>query len=354
MREKIVLIKTRKDEDELSFFKRVAEVLATNDLLKFIAPKDMVAIKTHFGEEGSKGFVRPGFFKELGRLVKQKEALPFLTETQTLYTGKRMNAVGHIHHAWNHGFTAENTELPIIMADGLYGDEEIPVAIPGQLFSQVSIASLIVKSQALILVTHFTGHMVAGFGGALKNLGMGCSSRRGKLIQHSTAKPSIKKSACTGCGECQRWCPAAAITMKNNQASIKNSLCIGCAECLTVCRFNAIGFNWSETYENLQKKIVEHALGVICSKADKILYITFLTRVSKDCDCMKSYQQIVPDIGVLIGFDALAIDKAALDLVEAAGSKKLSELSYNIPYQTQIDHAIRLKLGNPEYVITSL
>jgi len=309
----------------------------------------LVAIKTHFGEENSQGYVRPPNLAMLAGLVKNKNAQPFLTDTATLYSSLRANAIGHIELAERHGFGYANTKTPLIMADGLTGDEEIDVAIPGRLYQKVKIASLIVKAQALIVVSHFTGHMVSGFGAALKNMGMGCSSRRGKLAQHSTATPSVKKKKCTGCASCLVWCPAQAITMAEQVAQIDKKKCIGCAECLTVCRFDAIGYNWSETYEQLQRKIVEHAWGVALNKKGRVIYINFLNRISKDCDCMGGYKKISPDIGVLIAFDPVAIDAASLDLVEQKTGQALAKLSYDIPYRVQIDYAREIGFGNPDY-----
>ncbi len=350
MKEKIFYIKMNENEDDNSICQKLTDTIKTNNLFSFIAPKDMVAVKTHFGEEGTKGYVRPPIIKALGQLVKNHEALPFITETSTLYRGRRTNAVEHIQHAYNQGFTYEATEMPVIIADGLVGDDEVEVDIPGSHYKKVGIAGLMAKCQAMVMVSHFTGHMLTGFGAALKNMGMGCSSRKGKLIQHSTAKPSIKLSLCTGCGECFRWCPHDAIAMVDEKARIKNRACVGCGECLAVCRFDAVGYNWGETYENIQEKVVEHAMGVAKLKEGKAIYINFLNRITKDCDCMhNTHQLIAPDIGVLIGFDPVAIDAASLDLVEQKTGQELSKLAFNIPHRLQIEHAKKLNFGNPEY-----
>ncbi len=316
MKEDVFFIPVADNESDEQICQKLEKAIQANDWLAFVKDRDLVAIKTHFGEENTQGYVRPLNFAMLARLLKKKNAQPFLTDTSTLYSGLRANAIGHIELAERHGFGFANTQTPLIMADGLTGDEEMDVAIPGRLYQKVKIASLIVKSQSLVVVSHFTGHMVSGFGAALKNMGMGCSSRRGKLAQHSTATPSIKKKKCTGCAACVSWCPAQAITMVEQIARIDKNKCIGCAECLTVCRFDAIGYNWSETYEQLQRKIVEHAWGVAAVKKDKVIYINFLNRISKDCDCMGGYKKISPDIGVLVAFDPVAIDAASLDLVE--------------------------------------
>jgi uncharacterized Fe-S center protein len=354
MKEKVYFIPIVDNEPDEEICRKLEEAITANDLFSFIQARDMVAFKTHFGEEKTKGFVRPLHFKMMGALAKKRQALPFLTDTATLYGGMRNQAVSHIELAQRHGFGFENTGLPLIMADGLTGDEELEVPVPGRIYRKVKLASLIVKTQALAVVSHFTGHVASGFGAALKNMGMGCSSRRGKLAQHSTAKPSVQKKKCTACGSCAKWCPVQAITMAESVAQIDKLTCIGCAECLTVCRFDAIGFNWSATYEQLQRKIVEHAWGVAAAKKNKAIYINFLNRISKDCDCMPGYEKIVPDIGVLIAFDPVALDAASLDLVEERAGKPLTALSYDIPHRVQIDYAREIGFGNPDYQLVEI
>jgi uncharacterized protein len=354
MKENVFFIPVKDLEADEVICQKLAKAIQTNDWLAFIKERDLVAFKTHFGEENTQGFVRPLNFTMLAELVKKKNAQPFLTDTATLYSGLRSNAVGHIELAQHHGFGFENTKIPLIMADGLTGDEEVDVPIPGQIYQKVKIASLIVKAQSLVVVSHFTGHMVSGFGAALKNMGMGCASRRGKLAQHSTATPSIKKKKCTGCNSCAVWCPAQAVTMVEQVAQIDKKKCIGCAECLTVCRFDAIGYNWSATYEQLQCKIVEHAWGVANSKPGKVLYINFLNRISKDCDCMGVFKKISPDIGVLIASDPVAIDAASLDLVEQKTGQSFARIAYDIPYRMQIDYARKIDFGNPDYQLVQI
>jgi uncharacterized Fe-S center protein len=349
MTEDVYFLPVSEGEDDIAQSMRLEKALAERASLSFIQPRDMVAVKTHFGEKGSNGFVRPVFMKAFAGLIKKEQGIPFLTETATLYRGQRSNAVEHINMAAKHGFTSEATDLPIIMADGLLGDEEVAVDIPGKLYSSVYVATLIVKSQALILVSHFTGHLAAGFGAALKNLGMGCASRRGKLVQHSTAKPSIKKANCTACGECVRWCPQDAITLKDGAAVINRKLCIGCGECLAVCRFEAVGYNWSETYEQLQRKVTEHAWGAVIGKGEKVLCFNFLTRITKDCDCMGTFEPISPDIGILFAKDPVALDAASLDLLEERAGRKMNRLAYDIPYRLQLDHAREIGFGTTDY-----
>ncbi len=345
---KVYFIESGNATDEILAVK-LASLVESRGLFSFIEPKDMVAVKTHFGETGKSGYPRPVFLNKIGGIIKAREALPFLTETSTLYSGNRNNAVIHIEHAIKQGFGYEHTGMPIIMADGLHGDQELDVAIQGKLFSSVRIAELIVKSQAFVCISHFTGHLMAGFGAAIKNMGMGCASRRGKMVQHSTVKPQVDAAKCVKCGQCITWCPEGAVSMTDNGALIDPEKCIGCGECLAMCRFDAVIFNWGATYEDLQKRIVEHAMGVYACTEGKSIYINILTRISKDCDCMPTYENICPDIGVLVSSDPVAIDSASLDLVEKYALRKLPDLAYDIPYRFQVDYAAELGLGSSEY-----
>jgi len=344
---------TREDADaELA--PALEKLLRERGLLDFVSPRDMVPVKTHFGEEGTRGYVRPPCLAVLAAAVRRREGVPFLTETSTLYRGRRSHAVEHLELAREHGFTPEATGMHIVMADGLLGDEEVAVSIPGAHYQEVNIAAQIVKSQCLVLVSHFTGHIMSGFGAALKNLGMGCASRRGKLIQHSTARPSVKAKKCTACGECVRWCPQDAISIQGDHAVIDDSRCIGCGECLAVCRFHAVNFNWKETNTNLQEKIVEHAMGAVAGKTGRLLCLNFMTRITRDCDCMAGYDPIAPDLGVLISTDPVALDAASLDLFEESTGKSIRQLAYDIPSRAQLDHAKKLGFGSMEYELVKV
>lgn len=350
MSEKVYFIEAAENEDDTSLCWRMEVAVQAEHLFDSILERDVVAVKTHFGESKKLGYARPLYLKMLGEAVKRKGGVPFLTETSTLYKGNRSDAISHIAHAHNQGFDYATTGMPIIMADGLFGDEESVVEIPGKNYSSVHIAALFAKCNSLIVVSHFTGHLAAGFGAALKNLGMGCASRKGKMEQHSTAKPKIVAKKCTGCETCVKWCPQDAITMNDEVAVIDDKKCIGCGECLAMCRFDAVKFNWGATYEDLQKKVVEHAMGVCSLFPKKGLYVNILTRISKDCDCMgHTFEQIVPDIGILISRDPVALDAASLDLVEARAGKVLSQLAYDIPYRFQLDYAAELGFGSLEY-----
>ncbi len=344
------LVRSHPGESDEELSARLGRALHESGSLDFVRDGDMVALKSHFGEEGGDGWVRPQYLRMLGERVRSRGGRPFLTETSTLYKGRRSDALAHFELAQEHGFGWEATGLPLVMADGLQGDDERQLPVPGgQLYQRVNIAALFARIQGLLLVSHFTGHLATGFGAALKNLGMGCASRRGKLAQHSTSKPSVKRKKCTACGTCLAWCPQNAIRMDGEAARIDTARCIGCGECLAVCRFDAIGYNWSETYEQLQRKIVEHAWALCHLLADRLLAVTFLTRITRDCDCMGRHEPIAADIGVLFGRDAVAIDAAAVDLLQAATGKPLAGLTFDIPWKAQFDHARAIGFGDGAY-----
>jgi uncharacterized protein len=354
MSEKVTLVRVRPGQSEEALCARLRRALETSADLAFVADGDRIAVKTHFGEEGARGYVRPLHLRMIGELLRTRGGRPFLTETSTLYKGRRGDAVAHIELAHEHGFGFEATRMPLIMADGLLGDDELEMEIPGRIYRQVNVAALFAKVNGLVLVTHFTGHMMTGFGAALKNLGMGCASRRGKLAQHSTAKPKVKKKKCTGCGTCRTWCPVQAIRLENGVAGIDSARCIGCGECLAVCRFDAVGYSWSATSEQLQRKMVEHAFAVYRAQKNRFLAVTFLTRITRDCDCMGKYEPVLADIGILFGCDPVALDAAALDLVETAAGKSLGQLTYDCPARIQLEHAREIGFGSTDYQLVEL
>jgi uncharacterized Fe-S center protein len=240
--------------------------------------------------------------------------------------------------------------MPIIIADGLFGDEECDVPVEGELFRSVQIAALFAKCNALIVLSHFTGHMRVGFGAALKNMGMGCASRKGKIAQHSMSKPKVVKKRCTCCGECARWCPEEAIALEEEKAVIDRGKCIGCGQCLVVCRFDAVKYNWKIPYGDLQKRLVEHAMGVYSLHREKSLYINVATRISKDCDCEGgTYEKIIPDVGILVSRDPVAVDAASLEMVEITGGMEMKQLAHDVPCRLLLDYSRELGFGSPDY-----
>lgn len=312
---------------------------------------DFVAIKIHVGEKANTTHLDPAVAGAVVDKVKESHGLPFLTETSTLYKGERENAVKHLIHAYKHGFGFEQVGAPFIMADGLSGITEIEVPIPGELNRSVKIAKEVRVADALIVISHPTGHMATALGACIKNLGMGLASRMGKMRQHSSMKPRILVDKCKDCGKCIQWCPGSYISRRDNVAYIDEEKCIGCGECLAVCRFGAVEYNWGRDSEFIQKQIVEHALGVVIGKEDKCFYMNVLVNMTKDCDCMAANQQkLIPDVGILGSFDPVAVDKATLDMTVQDNGANLAEASYGkLSSNIQLEHGVKVGLGSMEY-----
>ena len=323
---------------------------------EIIQPEDFVAIKLHVGEKSNTTHIKPELIKAVAETSRKKSGNVFLTETATLYKGERDNAVKHLMHAYRHGFGIEQIGVPMIMSDGLTGGTEIEVTVNGELDEKVKIAREILYADVIVAVSHPTGHVATGMGACLKNLGMGLASRAGKLRQHSTMKPEVIPEKCRFCKKCIAWCPAAAIAETGQKAEIIMDKCIGCGECLTVCRYDAIEYNWEADSGVLQKKMVEHALGVVKGKEDKCFYINVLVNMTRDCDCYGIDQpKFIPDIGILASADPVAIDKATLDLTTQADGKSLAEKSYkNLDAMVQLQHAVKLGMGTLEYELRKL
>jgi len=367
-----------KVESKKTLLDKLDILLDRADLKGKIHEKDLVAVKLHFGEKGNTAFVRPIFLRRVVDRVKQYKGKPFLTDTNTLYIGNRSEAVSHLTTAFENGFTDSVVNAPILIADGLRGNSAMKVRIDKPIFKTVSIAREINMADALITVTHFKGHELSGFGGALKNLGMGCSSREGKLSQHSNISPQVKKKACKGCEICLSWCPQSAISMvssgsetenKPSVAFIDSTNCIGCGECILACPSSAIQIQWNESIPIFQKKMVEHAYGAVQKKKGKVLYLNFLTQISPACDCYGySDTPIVNDIGILSSEDPVAIDQASVDLVNGEEGNRSSKLSGawkpgenkfraiypEVDWNIQLAYAEEIGLGTRNYELTKI
>lgn len=327
------------------------KVLEINDFNNIISKNDKTAIKIHVGEKNNITHIKPEVVNRVCEWVKKHNAHPFLTETSTLYKGERSNAIDHLIHAERHGFTIERAGAPFIMADGLRGDTEKTVKINGDIFNEVDIAGEVLAADSLIAVSHPTGHVGCGYGGCIKNLGMGLSSRKGKLRQHSSVKPKIKPIICTNCGMCMKWCPENAITEKSGKAFIIEEKCIGCGECLTVCNFDAVSYNWGVESDLLQRSTAEHALGVIKDKKGKCLFINLLADMTKECDCMNIKQSpFIGDIGIIASTDPVAVDQATIDLTEQKNKENLGKKSFpHLDPCIQLVHGEKIGIGSREY-----
>lgn len=315
MKSPVYFASLRAFSDKESTISKVQKLFDLAGFPELIRPHDKTAIKLHFGETGSDGFISPVYVRQVVDKVKACSAHPFLTDTNTLYLGSRSNAVEHIGTAILHGFDYAVVGAPVIIADGLNGKNTRRVTIHKKHFAEVTIAGDIAAADSMIVLSHFKGHIVSGFGGAIKNLAMGCAPPEGKRDQHN-ARPFTIPEKCTGCAACMKVCPKTAISVVKKKSAINQNLCIGCFECMHVCPEHAIDIDWETEIPQFMERMVEYAYGAVQEKKDRVGYINFLIRITPDCDCFPfSDAPIVPDIGILASKDPVAIDAASFDLV---------------------------------------
>lgn len=349
---------------------KLSRLVKTAGIDTILSENDLTAVKIHFGEQGNTAYIRPIFIRKIIQTIKEYKASPFLTDANTLYVGTRSDAVSHIHTAIENGFSYSSMDAtPIIIADGLRGKNETKVKIDQKNCNHVYIGSEVIGANALVSVAHFKGHELSGFGGTLKNLGMGCASRRGKLVQHSNVSPKIKRKTCIGCSECEKHCPSSAIYLEDKKAYINIKKCIGCAECIVRCPTESVNINWNQTVPVFLEKMMEYTLGVLQGKKNKSLFINFITDIAPKCDCLSySESPIVNNVGVLASTDPVAIDQASADLVNQQkalpgtvletnlnpGEDKFKGLYPSVDWEHQLDYAQDLGLGLRKYKLIKL
>lgn len=276
-----------------------------------------VAIKLHFGEPGNLAFLRPNWARTVADFVKERGGKPFLTDCNTLYVGGRKNALDHMDSAMLNGFNPMTTGCQIIIGDGLKGSDEVEVpVVGGEYVKNAKIGRAVMDADVFISLTHFKGHEEAGFGGCLKNIGMGCGSRAGKMEQHNAGKPHVAQKHCIGCGQCRKICAHGAPIIENGKAHIDHDRCVGCGRCIAVCPKDAVQINWDETTINLNRKIAEYTKAVVDGRP--CFHISLVIDVSPNCDCRpENDMAIVPNVGMFASFDPVALDMACVDAVNA-------------------------------------
>lgn len=355
MKAKVYYVPIGDREDPSSIAKKVKQLYDRSGGDRGFKKGDYIAVKTHFGESDNTTYLHPLLIKAVIDRLKQKGVVPFLTETSTLYRGKRSNAIDHIKLAHEHGFGIDKIGVPLIMADGLFGDAEVVIDVKGKHFSKVNIAREIAKVQGLVVLSHFKGHIAFGFGGALKNLGMGLASRMGKLRQHSVMSPEIISARCTTCGLCIKWCPQNTIGMVDGKAFIYKENCIGCGQCLAVCKFDAVRYDFQRDSTTLQEMAVEHVAGVLNAVKGNAFFMNFLLNITIDCDCGNGGRRVSRDIGLVASHDVVAIDRASCDIFERVNGKSFREATRpHINPFVQLEHARAIGLGSNEYELVKL
>ena len=334
--------------------------------------RKIVAIKIHFGEPGNLAYIRPNYAARIVKFLKAKEAVPFLTDCNTLYYGRRSNAPSHIEAAFENGYNPLATDCPVIIADGIKGTDFREIELNLELCKSAKIGAAIADSDVIISMNHFKGHEMTGFGGALKNLGMGCASVGGKLFLHSGSSPRIYEKNCTGCRVCEKYCAHDAIKVGPDRiARIDYVNCVGCGQCVAVCQYDSARVVWQSSSETVCKRVSEYALAAIKDKPS--FHINFIMNVSPDCDCwdVNDYP-IVPDIGIAASFDPVALDQASADLVNASPALPGSRIYDNHNpdefrdkdkfklahpdtfWQAGIEHGRKIGLGNIEYELINV
>lgn len=350
MASKVYFIRTKDGESDESLAEKAMRLYAKAGYAKQLEKGRLVGIKQHFGEKGGTGWLRPPIAKRFVEAVTRAKAKPFLTDTTTLYKGHRGTAVDYLNLCAEHGFTHEALGCPVIMADGLVGASQVFVKIDGKHYPRVPIAADAYHTHAFIVLTHVTGHLAGGMGASIKNVGMGLSSRAGKLSQHHGDIPLVDPKKCTACGRCAELCPGDAITVEEH-AAIAREKCIGCGECLAVCPFGAVVFHWNETSERLCEKMVEHALAVKLTHEGRLCHFNFMVHVTRECDCFGLKQDAeCPDVGIVASDDMVAVDQAAADLLNAGRKTDLfKELQPETRYVRQLEYGEQLGLGSRKY-----
>jgi hypothetical protein len=333
-----------------------------------------VAIKIHFGEKGNLAYLRPNYAKAVVDVVKELGGKPFLTDCNTLYPGSRKNALEHLDCAYENGFSPFSTGCHVIIADGLKGTDEALVPVPnGELVKEAKIGHAIMDADIFISLNHFKGHEMTGFGGAIKNIGMGCGSRAGKMEQHNSGKPHVEQSRCRGCKLCSRECAQGAISYgEDRKASIDHSKCVGCGRCIGGCNFDAISNSNASANDDLNKKMAEYAYAVTYGRPT--FHISLVQDISPNCDChAENDAPILPDIGMFASFDPVALDQACADaclkqkplpnsqLMDAILSPEFKDLgdhflntTPNTTWEWQLKQAEKIGMGTRQYELITI
>lgn len=358
-------LRTTFSENLLQKLGRLAKKAGMLDQIDF--DNKYTAIKIHFGEPGNLAYLRPNYSKVIVDLIKSQGGKVFLTDCNTLYVGGRKNALDHLESAYTNGYNPFTTGCHILIADGLKGTDEALVPLNGEYVKEAKIGQAIMDADIFISLNHFKGHEATGFGGALKNIGMGCGSRAGKMEMHNATSPFVNQSACIGCGACMRNCAHDAISITEKKALINENKCVGCGRCIGVCPVDAVSTRGDESNDILNKKIAEYSLAVLKDRPH--FHISLVVDVSPYCDChAENDAPIVPNVGMFASFDPVALDMACADAVnrqpaildsvigerERCHHDHFTDVHPETNWMVALEHAEKLGIGTREYELVTI
>jgi len=374
MKSQVYFMDFRSSEKE-NLIQKLGRLMASARIGDTFEARDLVAVKVHFGGPGNTSTVRPVFLRRVVQTVRENGGVPFLTDTTTLSEISppgRGDAPSHLTIAVENGFAYAVVDAPVVIADGLRGLSEVVVAINQKRFKEVSVGAEIARADAIISVAHFKLHEGAGFGGALKNLAIGCATRGGKLRQHSTLPPRILTEKCTACGRCVAHCPSGALSLVNGVIARDMLKCEMCAICYGDCPDGAFDIVWISSKEDpyfYHESKMEHALGALKGKEGKAFFLNFINQVSPNCDCYwHNDAPIVADVGVVASHDPVAIDQASLDLMNQQpglpgtalkanmdpGEDKVRGVYAHSQHEIQLEYAQEMGIGNRGYTLIKI
>ncbi|MEG1641500.1 MAG: DUF362 domain-containing protein [Synergistaceae bacterium] len=361
-----VYFTTFRTTPEINILQKLNRLIIKAGIKEINLEKQYVAIKLHLGEPGNIAYLRPNFSKVVADLVKELGGKPFLTDSNTLYVGRRKDGLEHLEAAYENGYNPFCTGCHVIIADGIKGNDEISIPVEGgEYIKEAKIGRAIMDADVIISLTHFKGHECSGFGGAIKNIGMGSGSRAGKMEMHSSGKPEVQQENCIGCTKCTKVCAQEAIKIKEKKAKIDIEKCVGCGRCLAICPVDAIEPLWGQSNDIMCKKMAEYTKAVLQGKEH--FHISIIMDVSPYCDChCENDAAIIPNIGILASKDPVALDQACADLVIKApvisqtyldeqirkGIKEKDHFHTMHPdthWQTTLEHSEKLGIGTRKY-----
>ncbi len=343
-------------KDKVLLKSKFKQLIKETKLCEMARKGELIPIKLHMGEKGNTGHVDAAVIKALVDALKSKAAKPFITDTNVLYQGRRVNTVDHLMLASEHGFDIQTLGAPVIITDGILGENFTDVRIDKKHFKTITVAKPVTYFDFLISATHVTGHLLTGFAGSIKNIGMGLASRAGKLKQHSNIKPRVIENNCVLCRKCIEHCPAQAISEQNEHALINPQICLGCAECIIACKFGAIADDYGENAKIMTEKMVEYAYGILLNMKRK-MFFNFAVHITRNCDCLaKDEPSIIEDLGIFASIDPVACDKAVADMVLKKAQGDVFKKAYPQAdfYMYQLLYAAEIGLGNLEYELIYL